>query len=117
MTWAGTNNTCLGYLMNFEGHGIYEPSAGKVDVTKDEAEKHNQCLSAAEIKGLDENCQVGQHGTFYYTKDKGVHTFIGTVVSTEYSKVGRTITFTRNGKIFRGRLPNDSDYFGFKRVS
>lgn len=35
---------CLGYLMHFKGHGVYEPTFGKVDVTPQEADAHNAAL-------------------------------------------------------------------------
>jgi len=118
MTWAGTN-TCLGYLMPFEGHGVFEPNHGKVDVTKDEAEKHNQCLSEAEIKGLDESCQIGQCGTFYYSIAQGVRTWIGTVVAPpcDVTIKGKSITFTRKGRTFSGKLRSGDDFFNFKRIA
>lgn len=116
MTWAGTN-TCLGYLMPFDGHGIFEPNHGKVDVTKEESEKHNAYFSEAEIKGLDESCQVGQCGTFYYSTAKGVRTWIGTVVCATPTVKGKTITFQRNGKTFKGKLRKNDDFFTFERVS
>jgi len=36
---------CLGYLMEFAGRGIYEPSFGKLEVASAEAKAHNQLLS------------------------------------------------------------------------
>jgi hypothetical protein len=117
MTIAGTN-TCLGYLMNFTGHGIYEPSLGKVDVTPEEADVHNKLLSQAEIDGLDKNCQVGQYGRFYFSPSKKtVQTFIGTVVSDNVIIHGQSISFTRNGKTFRGKKHEEDDIFTFKRIA
>lgn len=113
----GTTNVCLGYLMVFDGHGVFEPTHGKVDVTKEVAEKHNQILSEAEIKGLDENCQVGQQGTFYYSKTGGVRTWVGTVVDPNPVVHNKTITFTRKGKRFQGRIKKDADFFTFARIS
>ena len=109
-------NTALGYLMDFKDKGIFSPN-GKMDVTPDEAQKHNAALSAAEIKGLDDNCQVGQMGIFYYTPTKGVHTWIGTVVSPNPSVGKHMIAFTRNGKTYRGLLRQNDDSFTFKRIS
>ena len=114
MTIAGTNQ-CLGYLMAFGSHGVFEPSIGKVDVTPEEATKHNECLATAEIKGMDDNCQIGQGGTFYYIRGQ-VQTFTGTVVSNEAKVNGKSITFTRQGKTYRGRLQKDADCFNFRRV-
>ena len=44
---------CFGYLFEFLGHGLYEPTFGKLDVGSEDARTHNQLLSQAEIKGLD----------------------------------------------------------------
>ncbi len=62
---GGDKEQCLGYLMHFQGHGVYEPTFGKVDVTPSEADAHNAALSGAEIQGLDANCRIGMGGTFY----------------------------------------------------
>ena len=62
---------CFGYLMEFPGHGIYEPTFGKLEVTSQEAKIHNELLSQAEIKGLDHNCTVGMGGMFYAKKTNG----------------------------------------------
>jgi hypothetical protein len=110
--------TCLGYLMNFNGRGVYSPD-GKVEVTPEDCEAHNKALSQAEIDGLDNNCDVGQWGTFYYTPKpdkKFVTTFTGTVVSTDVYVHGQVITFHRNSKTYRGRLQKDAECFNFKRI-
>lgn len=107
---------CLGYMINFAGHGIYEPAMGKVDVTKEEADEHNILLSEAQIKGLDENCNVGQGGNFYFTHNQ-VRTFIGVLVSDNIAfPTKRTIEFTRNGKVFTGRIPKNDDCIFIKRI-
>ena len=116
---VGNKPICLGYLMDFKERGIFEPTHGKVDVTPEEASKHNECLSEAEIKGLDENCQIGQMGMLYFDKNKQVvHTWIGTPVSdhVQLSTGGKRITFYRNGKQYRGLLRRESDDFIFKRI-
>ena len=106
---------CLGYLFNFgTERGIFSPD-GKTEVTAEEAEIHNKVLSEAELKGLDENCQIGQHGTFYYVKGK-VTTFMGTVVSELVRVSGKVITFRRQGKVYAGRLQKDADCFNFRRT-
>jgi len=109
-------NSCVGYLFNFKGHGVFSPD-GKVDITPEQADVHNKLLSEAEIKGLDENCQVGQSGTLYYIQGQGVQTFVGTLVSNQTTINGNSITFTRNGKRFRGRLQKDANCFNFKRIA
>ena len=44
-------DVCLGALWYAEGHGCNDPSHGRVDVTKEEAEIHNRCLAQALIDG------------------------------------------------------------------
>ena len=110
---------CLGYLMDFIGRGIYDASYGRVEVSKEHADTHNKLLDEAMLKGLDENCQIGQGGTFYYQGKGKVTTFLGTVVSEQLtvSPGGRNIEFYRKGKLYRGRLRKEADCFNFRRVS
>jgi len=119
ITIKGTD-ACLGDLMHFDGHGIYDPGHGLVPVSKEEADRHNKLLDEARLKGLDRNCEVGQCGVFYFTgkaPDRKVTTFVGTVVSTDVRVKGQSITFVRKGKTFRGRLRKDADSFNFRRVA
>ena len=60
---------CFGYLFDFPGHGVFEPTFGKLDVSAEDASTHNQLLSQAEIDGLDQNCAVGLGGMFYTSDD------------------------------------------------
>ena len=112
---SGPQNHLVGYLFSFEGKGIYSPD-GKVEVTQAVADEHNKLLSIAEIAGLDK-AEVGQWGSLYYTQGKGVHTWIGAPVSNQVTINGRSITFDRNGRRYRGTLHKDSDMFNFKRIS
>ena len=107
---------CLGHLINFTGHGVFDAHFGKVDVTPEEVAVHNSSLDYIFIKGLDANCEVGQGGTFYYDEKKHiVQTFCGTIFAT--AKVsGKSITFERGGKLYRGRLQKNADCFNFKRI-
>ena len=109
---------CAGYLFDFGGHDIFSPD-GRVEVTKEQVEEHNRLLSEAELLGLDQNCQVGQHGTFYLRKEPvlSVITWMGVLVSDRVVVHGQTITFKRDGKAYRGRLRKDADCFNFRRVS
>ena len=110
---------CFGYLMEFAGHGIYEPTFGKLAVTSAEASTHNQLLSQAEIQGLDNHCAVGLGGTFYTRKNERqtlVVTWLGEEVSREVQVRGQVLTFRRQAMTFRGRLRRDEDCFGFKRI-
>jgi len=110
---------CFGYLFEFIGHGIYEPTFGKLDVDSAEARTHNQLLSQAEIKGLDENCAVGRGGTFYLKTEHGqpvVATWLGEVVSRDVQVRGQVLTFRRRVMTFRGRLRRHEDCFNFKRI-
>lgn len=108
---------CLGYLMAFEGKGVYEPSLGRVEVTSGDADIHNACLSRAEIEGLDKNCEVGMYGMFYANREaRTVKTFSGDLVSAKVQINGSVLTFERNGMTFRGRLGKDC-LFRFKRIA
>ena len=104
----------LGYLFDFPGRGVFSPD-DKVEVTPEQAEKHNAILSQAEIDGLD-NCQIGQWGTFYYVNNQ-VRTWVGQVVSDTIWRNGNGIKFEYKDKMFRGRLQKNADYFNFKRIS
>lgn len=118
-TGSDGHEYCLGYLMDFTGHGIFSPD-GKVDITREQMDAHNKALEQGELKGLDDNCRIGQHGTFYYVNGT-VQTFLGTKVNDTIRLGGsnkrRSITFTRKGKTFRGILRKDADCFNFKRIS
>jgi hypothetical protein len=112
---------CVGYIFNFQGRGAFDPD-GKMtisgrDITQPEIDTHNRLLSEGEIKGLDENCQVGQSGMFYFTPKKGITTWIGVKVA-DYTLNPQqsVITFKRAGKTYRGRLQKDADCFNFKRI-
>ena len=110
---------CLGYMFNFTGHGVFEPTFGKLDVTPKEATVHNQLLSHAEIEGLDKNCTVGLGGMFYTRKENDrtiIATWLGEVVSREVQVRGGSITFNRKGMTFKGRLRQNEDCFRFKRI-
>jgi len=115
------SDRCLGYLMDFEGHDVFEPDIGRVDVSPEHAKLHNEAFEKALLEGLDNNCEVGMCGSFYLGKKDGryeVHTFLGQVVSDETtrSEGGSTLTFFRKGKAFQGRISKKSDLFNFKRV-
>lgn len=112
---------CVGYIFNFQGHGAFAPD-GKItisgrEITQSEIDTHNRCLSEGEIKGLDENCQVGQGGTFYFSPKKGITTWVGVKVA-DYTLNAQqsVVTFRRAGKRYRGRLQKDADCFNFKRI-
>lgn len=115
---------CLGYLIHVPEHGTFEPSLGKVDVSAEEAEIHNQCLDKALIEELD-NCELGQWGgqwgTLYWRQIDGrrdeveIRTFLGIVVAYGMHN-GKTIRFTRDGKVFRG-LSQKAGCFNFKRIA
>ena len=105
---------CVGYLFDFGGHGIFSPD-GAMQVTKEQAETHNGLLAQAELDGLDKNCEVGQYGTFYFAKGQ-VQTWTGVLVSSDVICKGQSVTFRRNGKVYRGRLQKYADCFNFRRI-
>jgi hypothetical protein len=107
-------DVCLGYLFDFSGHGHFSPD-GKVEITAEDAKAHNAALDAAELEGLDKNCEIGQRGTFYLIKGN-VQTWIGTLVAAARVN-GTSVTFSRKGKTYRGRTQKDADCFNFKRIA
>jgi hypothetical protein len=116
----GEHDQCLGYLMSFAGRGVYDAALGRVEVTPEQADTHNRPLDEALLKGLDENCQIGQGGTFYVAKHEGgiaMKTFLGTPVSADVSVNGQSLTFRRKGKAFRGRMSKRHDMFNFRRIA
>ena len=119
ITYKDSDGTdlCLGNLMHFEGHGTYDPSLGKVDVTREDADKHNAALDTALIDGL-KTCKVGQGNFFYLGKGPTrVHTFTGTTVTRAVTVSGRSVTFTANNMTFKGRLQKDTSLFNFRRTA
>lgn len=115
VTIVGTSN-CLGDLIHFEGKGTYDATHGKVPLSEEEADAHNQALDKARLEGLDKNCEIGQAGTFYFVRGR-VTTFLGTVVDPTPEVRGKSITFRRAGKVYRGRTQKDASCFNFKRIS
>ena len=120
MTYADDGREhCFGYLLGFPGHGIFEPTFGRLKVSTREAKTHNELLSQGEIAGLNQNCAVGMGGMFYTRKQDGrtiVTTWLGEEVSRDVQVNGNVITFNRNGMTFRGRLRQHEDCFYFKRI-
>ena len=120
MTYADDGRErCFGYFLGFPGHGIYEPTFGRFDVSAEEAKTHNELLSKGQLDGLDQNCAVGMGGTFYAKRKDGhttVTTWLGEEVSRDVQVNGYVITFYRKGMTFRGRLRPDEDCFHFKRI-
>lgn len=107
-------NYCLGYLMDFEGHGIYDATHGRVEVDPEAAERHNKVLDEMVVKGLDEQCQVGQ-GENLYVSGTTIKTWLGTVLG-EAVKIKSAYTFTRNGKRFIGRPKAGDEVAFFMRI-
>ena len=119
ITIAGTNQ-CLGDLLHAPGHGTFDPTHGRVDVSAEQAKLHNEALDKAKLEGLDANCEIGQGGYFYFSRNPmTVKTFMGTVVSTDcaLSASGANLTFRRAGKVYRGRLSKQNDAFNFRRIA
>ena len=108
----------LGYIISFDGTTFCPNSGQWKGISPEEKDAHNKALSECELEGLDNRCGIGQGGTFYLTPNSlRVTTFTGTIVSTDVSINGSSITFARNGKTFRGRLQKDADCFNFRRIS
>jgi hypothetical protein len=115
-------DTYLSHLVYFAEHGVYEPNLGRVAIDPQYVEPHNQALDAALLAGLDNHCEIGQGGFFYLFRDAAgapaVKTFTGQLVSADVTVRGKTITFRRQGKTFRGRQSEpETDAFNFRRAS
>jgi hypothetical protein len=113
-------NEPFGHLMHFDGHGVYDPNYGRVDIDPALVDAHNKILDEAYLLGLDNNCEVGQGGFFYLTRNADttayeVTTFGGVVVSPDVTVTNSRITFRRKGKTFTGRIRKDDQSFNFKR--
>ena len=111
---------CLGYLLWFKEHGVYEASFGRVEITRENADIHNKLLDTAMLKGLGENCEIGMGGSFYVGTQDGrlaIRTFLGALVSSDCTQQGRVVTFTRGGKLYRGRTSQKRDLLNFRRTA
>ena len=106
---------CLTDLLDSGEHGIFDPNAGLLPITSEEASLHNKAYSKAQIQGMDTNCQIGQFGYAYFDGIK-VSTWIGETISLDFTLKGRVLTFRRNGRVFRGRLRKNTNNFNFERI-
>jgi len=94
---------------------IFDADLGLVDVTEEQAEKHNQVFDAMIVKGLD-TCQVKQGHTFYYKPEtKQVTTWLGTVIGDAKRNANKVIVVYK-GKIFEGNLRKNEDSIFLQRV-
>lgn len=109
---------CLGYLLIHPEHGVYDASIGKVDVTTEDAQAHNQLFDKMMIEGLDK-CPVGKGAYFYIDhRKKTVKTWMDVDLGKIDSKNGKTFTFNRNGMTFKGTDNSaDGECVFFKRIS
>lgn len=108
----------LGYLMHFPEHGTFDANLGLVDVTKDEANTHNNIMETMLVEGLDK-CPVGSGGIFYHDMKNYrpvVQTFLGQTISDDASIKLTVIRFTRKGMVFQGTPQTDSNAFFAIRV-
>lgn len=109
----------VGYIFAHEDRA-WEPGglvtiAGRA-LTPEEIATHNKLLSAALIDGLDNRCEIGQGGTFYYNADTAeVKTWTGELVAVADKVGARSIRFSRAGKVFNGRL--SGEVLNFRRIA
>lgn len=117
----GGEDRCLGNLFHSPEHGTYDPTLGRVDVTKEQADAHNKLLDEALVAGLDAQCQVGQGGNFYKHEKGGlveVRTWTGIAVTTAPVRPrGRVVEFTRGDRTFRGSLRRRDDCIFVERIA
>jgi hypothetical protein len=106
---------CLGYLIDFPGHGVYDAEHGRVDVPREDMDRHNEILDKMMIKGLDENCEIGQGHNFYVIGDK-VKTFLGVELGDARIR-GSACSFTRKGKTFFAEISEEHEVAYFERIA
>ena len=114
-----------GHIFTLNGNG-FAPTGGVGPIDGDAIADHNRALDEALILGLDENCEIGQCGFFYWKPDEpcsfcrrgSVTTWTGVEVARGRvtGDKRRTVHFARNGKSFRGVLQRDADCFNFRRI-
>jgi hypothetical protein len=113
----GDRECCLNYLFHSAQHGVFEPNFGKVDVTPEEAKLHNAALDKALVDGLDNQCEVGQGGTFYL-RDGQIKSWLGTTLAPALKRQGRHYTFVRGGRKFRAtKRSRKDDTIWVQRIS
>lgn len=105
---------CLGYLLIVPDKGIFDAHYGQVQVSEEEAKKHNLIFDRMNITGLDQ-CPIGKGG-FFYLDGKKVTTFLGTVVSKKYLKINNKILFNRGSMTFEGESAPDGNSTFFFRI-
>lgn len=112
---------CLGYLLPLPDLGVYDAGLGKVAVTPEEAEQHNQLLDQLMLQHLDASCRVGQRVPFYIQGREEVPTQVttwtGVAISERVRVRGQEVVFWRQGKVFRGLREQDRGIVYFERVS
>jgi hypothetical protein len=110
----------LGFLFDNEAGLVFDSTFGQVPVTPEEAKVHNQLLSTAEIKGLDETCEVGQ-GRIFYQKRHGQGTALTTWTGEEVVVLDRrpkkSATFVRKGRKFRADFSSEDETVFVKRLT
>ena len=93
---------CLGHLFHSEGHGTFDPTYGKVPITKEQADIHNSLLDQAQLNGLDKQCEVGQGAVFYFDGAGRVTTWTGLIVTNDATAVSKTaFVFHRGNRKYR----------------
>jgi hypothetical protein len=110
-------NCCLNFLLVAEGHGIYEPTMGRIDdITPEDAAAHNKALSKGLIDGLDDQCEIGQSGTFHegYGRSRtGIQiiTWNGDVVglAIPVREGGKQHTLKRGDRLFDVKFSGSAD--------
>ena len=120
MVTVKESNTCLGYLMDFREHGIFDASYGKVPLTKEEKDTHNQLLDKAILEGMD-TAKAGQFmpiPPYFNVKERKLTTFIGTVLQGNVTVTSGQVTLEKrisSGlQIWKGKLHKNDDCVNLK---
>lgn len=99
---SGAKPRCVGYLIPFQCD-YYDQTTGPMQLTDDEASRHNEALSKAQIDALDHVYEIGQ-GTRCYLAKNGLRTVTGERIEGELTRDRDTVTLRRNGRTFVGAL-------------
>lgn len=100
-------NCCLGYLFKHEGE-VFDATLGLVPVNELDADTHNKLFDEIVLKGLDDQCEVGQ-GNYFYLRGGMITTWLGTVVNEKLRITNHTVEMERKGRKFVGRRPRKGD--------
>lgn len=124
ITYTGRSgqDVYLGYLLEHEGEQV-DAAFGRVNVSADDAEKHNAALSAVEIAALRDTFKIGQTCHLYLNEKQQPITirtwpgeYVATVASIVTTPKRRTLEFVVGKHLFRGHVETGEELVLVERV-